>query len=197
MRRAILDLDDTLIATMEASYAAWVAVAGPKAPDRDAFAAGYRSSTFPECVARWLGPVDLAAFGAAYRDAVRYRAIGDIPGLVARLRAGIVTNSTAPEAARKLAAAGIDADLFDFVAARAENGSHTKDLRRILTERGIDPAGAVHVSDNPVDLVPSVAAGVHFRGVLTGAWTLPDFVAAGVDPADVHADVHAATWDLT
>jgi phosphoglycolate phosphatase-like HAD superfamily hydrolase len=202
VRHAILDLDDTLIATMEASFAAWVAAAGAAAPDRAAFADGYRTLTFAGCVARWLGPVDLDAFAAAYREAVRYEPIGDVPGLVAGLgergvRAGIVTNSTGPEAARKLAAAGIDAGLFDFVAARAADGSHTKDLRRILAGRGVEPAGAVHVSDNPADLAPSAAAGVPFRGVLTGAWTRTDFVAAGVDPAAVHPDVHIAlsTWD--
>ncbi|HST64898.1 MAG TPA: HAD hydrolase-like protein [Mycobacteriales bacterium] len=203
MRFVLFDLDDTLIATLEASFAAWAAAAGPAAPDRAEFVAGYRSLTFPECVARWLGPVDVEEFAAAYRAAVVYRPIGDVPGLVAALRergigAGIVTNSTGPEAARKLAAAGIDAGAFAFVVGRPEDGSRmpVKDLGRILGDRGVDPATAVHLSDNPVDLAPSVAAGLPFRGVLTGAWARADFTAAGLDPADVHADVHAATWDL-
>ena len=94
--------------------------------------------------------------------------------------------------------AGIPAGLFDFVAGRPEGAdgpAPDKDLARILGEHRIDPATAVHVSDNPADRAPSVRAGVPLRGVLTGVWTRADFTAAGVAPADVFADVHAALRD--
>jgi phosphoglycolate phosphatase-like HAD superfamily hydrolase len=204
VRYAVLDLDDTLVATAEASFAAWVAATGGlglEPPSRDAFVAGYRDLTFGQCVTRWYGTaVDFAEFSARYWDAVRYGPIGDVPallrGLRARgIRAGIVTNSTGPEALRKLASAGIAAAAFDFVAGRPEGGSGeppAKDLGRILGDRRIDPAAAVHVSDNPADFAPSVDAGLPFRGVRTGVYTAADFTAAGVPPADVHPDVHAA-----
>lgn len=201
---AVLDLDDTLVATAEASFAAWVAATGRLGldpPGRDQFTAGYRDLPFRACVERWYGPaVDFGEFSAFYWDAVHYGPIGDVTGLVRGLRergagAGIVTNSTGPEAGRKLASAGIPAELFDFVAGRPEGAdgpAPDKDLVRILAERRIDPATAVHVSDNPVDHAPSVRAGLPFRGVLTGVYTRADFAAAGVPEADVHADVHAA-----
>lgn len=204
MRFAVLDLDDTLVATAAASFAGWVAATGRlgwEPPGRAAFVAGYRDLTFGECVTRWYGPAaDVEEVRARYWDAVRYGPVGDIPALLRDLRgrgiaAGVVTNSTGPEALRKLASAGIAAEAFDFVAGRPEGGSGpapAKDLVPILGGRGIDPATAVHVSDNPADLAPSVAAGIPFRGVLSGVYTLADFTAAGVPPADVHADVHAA-----
>lgn len=204
MRHAILDLDDTLVATAEASFAAWVEATGRLGldpPGRDAFVTGYRDLTFSDCLARWYGDaVDFGEFSACYWDAVHYRPIGDVAALVADLRgsgipAGIVTNSTGPEAGRKLASAGIPAGLFDFVAGRPEvtTGVHpAKDLVAILGGRGIDPATAVHVSDNPADHAPSVRAALPFRGVLTGVYTAADFAAAGVPAADVHPDVHAA-----
>jgi phosphoglycolate phosphatase-like HAD superfamily hydrolase len=204
VRHAILDLDDTIVATAEASFAAWVAATtrlGLDPPGRDDFAVGYRDLSFRDCLARWYGAdVDFGEFSACYWDAVRYEPIGDVAALVRGLRergipAGIVTNSSGPEAGRKLASAGIPADLFDFVAGRPEGGTGVppaKDLVAILGDRGIDPATAVHVSDNPADSAPSVQAGLPFRGVLTGVYTVADFTAAGVSPADVHPDVHAA-----
>jgi phosphoglycolate phosphatase-like HAD superfamily hydrolase len=207
VRHVILDLDDTIIATAAASLAAWVAATGRlelRPPGREQFVPGYRDLTFRECFRRWYGDgADFAKFSALYRDEVRYRPIGDVAGLVHALRergirTGIVTNSTGPEAVRKLASAGLPAELFDFVAGRPEGADGPppdKDLVRIAGEHRIDPATAVHVSDNPADHAPSVRAGVPFRGVLTGVWTRPDFTAAGVDPADVHPDVHAALRD--
>ena len=204
MRFAVLDLDDTLVATAEASFAAWVAATGRLGldpPRRDTFVAGYRDLAFRECVERWYGSaVDFGEFSAFYWAEVRYGPIGDVPALIRGLRqrgagAGIVTNSTGPEAGRKLASAGIPAALFDFVAGRPEGAAGVapdKDLVRILADRRVDPATAVHVSDNPADHAPSVRAGVPFRGVLTGVYTVADFTAAGVPPADVHPDVHAA-----
>ncbi len=201
---AVFDLDDTLIGTADASYAAWVEVAGRLGvapPSRPSFTAGYRELPFRECADRWLGPaVDFEKFSVMYRDSVHYGPIGDVPALVVELRergipAGIVTNSTGPEAAGKLASAGIPAELFDFLAGRPDGGSGrppAKDLGRILAGRRIDPATAVHVSDNPADLAPSVRAGLPFRGVLTGVFGAADFAAAGVPGADVHPDVHAA-----
>lgn len=204
MRHAVLDLDDTLIATAGASFAAWVAATGRLGldpPDRDLFVAGYRDLSFRDCLTRWYGTaIDFGEFSAFYWDAVHYRPIGDVAGLIGGLRergipAGIVTNSTGPEAGRKLASAGVPAELFDFVAGRPEGGTGVhpdKDLVAILGGRGIDPATAVHVSDNPADSAPSVRAGLPFRGVLTGVYTLADFTAAGVPATDVHPDVHAA-----
>lgn len=204
MRFAVLDLDDTLIGTADASFAAAVEAArrlGLDPPGRDEFTAGYRELPFRGCVERWFGPaVDFGEFSAFYWDAVHYRGIGDVPALLRELRAagtgaGIVTNSTGPEAGRKLASAGIPAELFDFVAGRPEGAdgpAPDKDLARILAERRIDPATAVHVSDNPVDLAPSVRAGMPFRGVLTGVYTRAEFLAAGVARPDIHPDVHAA-----
>lgn len=204
LRFVVFDLDDTLIGTADASFAAAGAAAvrlDLTPPDRDAFDRGYRSLPFRGCVERWFGPgVDFANFSESYWDAVDYRAIGDVPALVAGLRsagvpAGIVTNSTGTEAVRKLAAAGIDGGLFDFVAGRPDGVTGVapeKDLAGILETRRIEPGTAVHVSDNPVDLAPSVRAGLPFRGVLTGVWTAADFAAAGVPAAEVHPDVHAA-----
>jgi phosphoglycolate phosphatase-like HAD superfamily hydrolase len=204
VRYAVLDLDDTLVATAEASFAAWVEATGRLGldpPSRDQFVAGYRDLPFRACVERWYGPaLDFGEFSAFYWDAVRYGPIGDVAGLVRGLRqrgigAGIVTNSTGPEAGRKLASAGIPAEVFDFVAGRPEGAdgvAPAKDLVRILGDRRVDPATAVHVSDNPADHAPSVRAGLPFRGVLTGVYTRADFAAAGVPDSDVYPDVHAA-----
>jgi phosphoglycolate phosphatase-like HAD superfamily hydrolase len=224
LRHVVLDLDDTIVATAAASLAAWIeatARLGLQPPDPELFVPGYRDLTFRACFRRWYGDgADFEEFGALYRDAVRYGPIGDVPALLRGLRdrgitAGVVTNSTGPEAARKLVSAGIPAELFDFVAGRPEGAdgpapdgpapdgpapdgpapdgpAPDKDLVRILAAHRIDPATAVHVSDNPADHAPSVRAGVPFRGVLTGVWTGPDFAAAGVAPADVFPDVHAA-----
>lgn len=203
-RYVVLDLDDTIIATADASFAAAAAAAkrlGLVPPSRDAFTGGYRELPFRGCVERWFGPaVDFGEFSGLYWDAVRYRAIGDVPALVRELRAagipaGIVTNSTGDEAIRKLVWAGIAAELFDFVAGRPEGVDGVapeKDLGRILAKHRIDPATAVHVSDNPVDFAPSVRAGLPFRGVLTGVWSRADFSAAGIPADKVHPDVHAA-----
>jgi phosphoglycolate phosphatase-like HAD superfamily hydrolase len=207
-RYVILDLDDTLIGTADASFAAAVAASGRLGltrPSWDAFLSGYRGLPFRECVRRWFGPtVDFDEFSGHYWDAVRYRPIGDVPALVRELRdrgvpAGIVTNSTLPETALKLASAGLAGELFDFVAGRAEapGAAPEKDLGRILRERRIDPATAVHVSDNPADSAPSVRAGLPFRGVLTGVYTAAEFTAAGVPPAAVHPDVHTALHTAT
>ena len=198
MRALILDLDDTIVATAAASYAAWVAATGRLGldpPTREAFVPGYRDLTFRDCLTHWYGPgVDFDEFSALYWDAVRYRPIGDVAALVETVGvpAGIVTNSTGPEAVRKLESAGLAPGLFDFIAGRAEGAPAEKDLIRILGERGIDPGTAMHVSDNPADHAPSVRAGLPFRGVLTGVWTSSDFAAAGIPAADVHPDVHAA-----
>jgi phosphoglycolate phosphatase-like HAD superfamily hydrolase len=204
LRYVVFDLDDTLIGTADASFAAAGAAArrlGLTPPDRDAFDGGYRELPFQECVERWFGPgVDFADFNEKYWDAVDYRPIGDVPALVRELRsagvpAGIVTNSTGTEAARKLASAGIDGELFDFVAGRPEGVTGVapeKDLARILAARRIEPGTAVHLSDNPIDFAPSVRAGLPFRGVLTGVWSAADFAAAGIPADDVHPDVHAA-----
>jgi phosphoglycolate phosphatase-like HAD superfamily hydrolase len=204
LRYVVFDLDDTLIGTAAASFAAAAAAArrlGLTPPDREAFDRGYRELPFQECVERWFGPgVDFADFSASYWDAVRYRALGDVPALVRGLRsagvpAGIVTNSTGTEAVAKLASAGIDGALFDFVAGRPDGVTGVppeKDLAGLLGDRRIDPGTAVHVSDNPVDFAPSARAGLPFRGVLTGVWTAADFAAAGVPADEVHPDVHAA-----
>jgi phosphoglycolate phosphatase-like HAD superfamily hydrolase len=203
-RYVIFDLDDTLIGTADASFAAWVEVArqlGLAPPGRADFTAGYRDLPFRDCARRWFGPdVDFPDFSRRYWDAVRYRPIGDVPGLVRELRgrgvrAAIVTNSTPAEAAGKLASAGIPGEEFEFVAGRPDGGSGpapAKDLGRILAGRRIDPATAVHVSDNPADLAPSVRAGLPFRGVLTGVYPAAEFAAAGLPAGDVHSDVHAA-----
>src|SRR6185369_14213698 len=131
-RYVILDLDDTLIGTAEASFAAAVAAAGRLGlarPSWEAFVRGYRDLPFPECVRLWFGPAaDFDEFSRHYWDTVRYRPIGDIAALVRELRdrgigAGIVTNSTGPEAVRKLASAGIAGELFEFVAGRSGDGS--------------------------------------------------------------------------
>jgi beta-phosphoglucomutase-like phosphatase (HAD superfamily) len=201
----IFDLDDTLIGTRDASLAAWVEVAGRLGiipPSRRSFDEGYRSWGFRSCFDRWFGPrttIDFDQFSALYRDAVRYAPIGDIRTLIAELAyhgvpAGIVTNSTEIEAGRKLVSAGIPGRLFDFVAGRPEgrSGPAAKDLGRILTARRIDPATALHISDNPADNAPSVHAGLHFRGVLTGVFSTADFDAGGVPRGDVHPDVHGA-----
>jgi phosphoglycolate phosphatase-like HAD superfamily hydrolase len=202
----IFDLDDTLIGTRDASLAAWVEVAGRLGitpPSRASFDEGYRTWAFRSCFDRWFGPratIDFDDFSVLYRDAVRYASIGDIRTLIAELAdrgvpAGIVTNSTEIEAGRKLSSAGIPGWLFDFVAGRPEGQSGppaTKDLGRILTARRIEPATALHISDNPADNGPSVHAGLPFRGVLTGVYSAADFDAAGVPRGGVHPDVHDA-----
>jgi phosphoglycolate phosphatase-like HAD superfamily hydrolase len=203
----VFDLDDTLIDTAGASFAAWQQVTtdlGLQPPARDDFAAAYRELSFRGCHDRWVGArVGFEELAARYRAAIRYEPIGDVAGLLAQLAgygttAGLVTNSVRDEALRKLASAGIPADALAYVVARAPDAPWplpAKDLTPVLGAHGIDPPRAVHVSDNPADLAPSVRAGVPFRGVLSGVYTPADFAAAGVPAADVHPDVHAAVSD--
>lgn len=201
LAHVVLDLDDTIVDTAGASFAAWRAVTadlGLEAPEKDDFAAAYRELSFRGCYDRWVaGTVGFDEVAARYRAAIAYEPIGDVTGLLHGLRddgvtAGLVTNSFPDEALRKLADAGIPADALAYVVGRASDAwpIPAKDLAGILRTHGVQPARAVHVSDNPADLAPSVAAGVPFLGVLTGVYTAADFAARGV--ADVHPDVHSA-----
>jgi len=106
-----------------------------------------------------------------------------------------VTNSLQQEARRKLASAAIPPNLLAFVAGRPEAApaeAPPKDLIRILDSHRVDPRRAVYISDNPADFVASTRADLPFRGVLTGIFTLDDFVARNVPATDVYDDVHAA-----
>lgn len=194
----VLDLDDTLVDTAGASFAAWQRVTkdlGLEPPAHEEFTAAYRTLDFRGCHERWAPGEPLEEVTARYRAAIRYEPIGDVAGLLRRLAgggvtAGLVTNSFRAEALRKLADAGIPADALAYVVARTSAAwpPAAKDLGGVP-----DPARAVHVSDNPADLAPSVRAGIPFRGVLSGVYTEADHAAAGV--TSVFPDVHAAVSD--
>lgn len=203
----LLDLDDTLVDTYHASHRAFRETArhlGLPAPTPEAFRHAYGRLSFRECVDLWCGPGHFTAFAPLYRRTVRYSALGDVAGLLerigrARLRAGLITNSPPDAAHRKLRAAGVAADQLELVATAADLPVAKPDVeafRSTLRRHGIDPAEAVYVSDHPADGQGARAAGLAFRGVLTGPWTAEAFQEAGTGDADLFATVHDALRPL-
>src|SRR5215212_2527505 len=122
-RWILLDLDDTLVDTRDSCYRASSAAArelGLPVLTERAFHDVYGRLEFPECVAAWFGDGHFNEFNQAYLRKVRYIPVGDIRGLLARvrrtrLRVGVVTNSSPDEVNRKLHDIDIPLGLLDFV----------------------------------------------------------------------------------
>ncbi|HEX6077072.1 MAG TPA: HAD hydrolase-like protein [Micromonosporaceae bacterium] len=207
LRWVLFDLDDTLVDTRGACLRASTAVArelGLPAPTPEEFHRVYGRLGFAECVAAWCGPGHFVEFDRLYLRRVRYAGIGDIGGLLERIRrlrirTGLVTNSSAAEVNRKLIDAGTSPGRLDFVATPADLPAGKPDqvaFTSVLERHGIDPVEAVYVSDHPADGQGARAAGLHFRGVLTGMWTVADFRAGGTSDQYVFATVHHAVGPL-
>lgn len=199
----VLDLDDTLVNTRDSCYRASSAAArelGLPVPTQRAFCAVYGRLPFAECAAAWFGDGHFDEFNRAYLQTVRYSPIGDIRGLLARVRqsglsVGIITNSSPKEADRKLHDIDVSPGMLDFVVtpedlrvAKPDKGAFTSVLERFE----ISPARAVYVSDHPADGHGSLSAGMTFAAVLTGAWTAADFQAEGIESEALYANVHDA-----
>ncbi len=199
----LLDLDDTLVDTRDASYRACRIAAqelGLPVPTDEGFHRVYGRLEFSECVAAWCGGGHFAEFSRVYLQNVRYGAIGDVAGLLQRvrrmrLRVGLITNSSPAQVQRKLNDVRIPVDRLDCVMTPADLPAGKPDVSAftgVLDRYGIDPRGAVYVSDHPADGCGARAAGMTFRGVLTGAWTVADFRASGTADEQVFDTVHDA-----
>jgi phosphoglycolate phosphatase len=199
----LLDLDDTLVDTRDACYRACQISAQELAlpvPTDEGFHRVYGRLEFSECVGAWCGAGHFAEFSRVYLRNVRYGAIGDVAGLLQRvrrmrLRVGLITNSSPAQVQRKLNDLRIPVDRFDCVMTPADLPAGKPDVSAftgVLDRYGIEPGRAVYVSDHPADGCGARAAGMTFRGVLTGVWTVADFRASRTADEHVFDTVHDA-----
>jgi putative hydrolase of the HAD superfamily len=116
-----------------------------------------------------------------------------VESLSDRYRVGVVTNSPADAARRKIDAAGVDdyAETVVFAGHDAPAKPDPEPFRRALAELDVDPGRAVHVGDSRAsDVAGANAAGL--RSVLFAA----DGSGDGGRSADAPDDRITSMWDL-
>ena len=179
----VFDVDDTLVDTFNVGWRKCQAVArrlSLPAPSRTTFAAHYGRTSFEGCVAAMHPGIDIERYSSHY-DALAVtfpaRALGDVAGAVGHIaragfRLGLLTNGPPNKTARKLAAAGLNENDFEFVRHGGSAPWRKPDVRAfrtLATDYGIDPELSWYVSDLPADWAGSAAAGFGSIGIVTGA----------------------------